>query len=437
MVREQRSTDLRRRKERVVLLGLITPGSAVDRDQPLAELALLAKTAGADVVGAVSQKAGHFNASTYVGSGKAREVRALAASTDADTIICDHDLTPGQVRNLESVVDRKVVDRSELILDIFASHARTKQAKLQVELAQLEYTYPRLAGMWKHFERLEGAIGTRGPGETQLETDRRLVRRRADKLRRELDSIQKRIERQIEARHGLFNVALVGYTNAGKSTLMNALTGAGVGVEDKLFATLDTKTARWEVAGHRWAVLSDTVGFIRRLPHHLVASFHATLEGATQADLLLHVADASHPHCEDQIESVEQVLAEIGCAGRPTLTVLNKIDAAGDDGRLLMLKERCPDHVVVSALRGDGLDDLRDAVVARLSDRFAEVKVTADQTNGRLLAFLRGHTQIVDEAERDGRIHVTALVDRNLLGQLRTMAGPDAFQDRDGTDAEL
>jgi len=422
MVREQRSTDLKRRKERVILLGLIVPGSTADREEPLAELSLLAETAGAETVGCITQRAAHFNASTYVGSGKATDVRTLCAATDADTVICDHDLTPAQIRNLEGVVNKKVIDRSELILDIFASHARTRQAKLQVELAQLEYTYPRLTGMWKHFERLEGAIGTRGPGETQLETDRRLVRKRAGRLRGDLQAIQKRIERQSDARSDSFNVAIVGYTNAGKSTLMNALTDAGVRVEDKLFATLDTKSARWEVARNRFAVLSDTVGFIRRLPHHLVASFHATLEGATRADLLLHVADASHPHCEEQIDSVNTVLAEIGCSDRPTLTVLNKADAVTDEGKLLILKDRCPGHVLISALNRDGLDQVAERVVERMADRFVEVRVTGGNSDGKLIAFMRGHTHVLDETEGDGHLLFAALIDRQLLGQLNAMA---------------
>ena len=422
MVRDDRGRDLRRRKERVILLGLVIPGSVADKERPLAELRQLAETARAEVVGAVWQRAAHFNASTYIGSGKAREVRALVAEMDADTVACDHDLTPAQIRNLEQLLDVKVIDRSELILDIFASHARTRQAKLQVELAQLEYTYPRLAGMWKHFERLEGAIGTRGPGEQQLETDRRLVRRRAGKLRSELATIQKRIERQIEKRGSIFTIALVGYTNAGKSALMNALTGAGVRVEDKLFATLDTKSARWELRKNRPAVLSDTVGFIRDLPHHLVASFHATLEGAVQADLLLHVADASHPYCEEQIESVNEVLAEIGCAGHPLLTVFNKIDAVDDLARLLILKNRCPDHVTVSALRGDGLDEMAERVAAHMSRRFVEVRVTAGAGDGKLIAFMRGHADVIEETESDGAVRFAALIDRQFLGRLNAMA---------------
>jgi len=413
----------RRRKERAVLLGLMTPGSAADREAPLEELRQLAETAGAEVVGTVWQRGAHFNASTYVGSGKAQEVRQLAVQTGADTVLCDHDLTPAQVRNLEKLLDAKVIDRSELILDIFASHARTKQAKLQVELAQIEYTYPRLTGMWKHFERPEGAIGTRGPGEQQLETDRRLVRKRADRLRRELRTIRKRRERQVAARKATFAVSLVGYTNAGKSTLMNALTDAGVRVGDQLFATLDTKSARWQVMKRRAAVLSDTVGFIRRLPHHLIASFHATLEEATHADLLLHVADASHAHCDEQMESVREVLAEIGCADRPQLVVLNKTDAVKDPARLLVLKDRAPEHVAVSARTGAGLDELRRCVAAHVAKRFVEVRVAAEATAGRLIAFLRGHADVLEETQHDGQIRFAALLDRQLLGHLHTLAG--------------
>ena len=406
-----------------MLLGLILPGSVADREDPLGELRLLTQAAGAEVVGAVVQRATRFNAATYIGSGKAKAVRSIIAETDADTVICDHDLTPAQVRNLERLLDARVIDRSELILDIFALHARTKQAKLQVELAQLEYLSPRLIGMWTHFERPEGAIGTRGPGETQLETDRRLLRRRQARLKRDLKAIEKRIARQVEARGAAFTVSLVGYTNAGKSTLMNALTGAGVRVEDQLFATLDTKSARWEVQKKRFAVLSDTVGFIRRLPHHLIASFHATLEEATRADLLLHIADASHPHCEEQMESVSAVLDEIGCSGRPVLTLLNKIDAVDDPTRLLLVKDRHPDHVLLSALNGDGIDQVCERVAAHMSRRFAEVRVSVGAGDGKLLSFLRGSADVIEEVETDGTVRVAALIDRRLLGELKRIAG--------------
>ena len=422
MAKQWIQTNRDRRKERVVLLGLVLRASGADRSAPLAELSQLAETAGAEVVGSATQRAPRFNAATYIGSGKAQEVRGLVARTEADTVICDHDLNPAQVRNLERMLDTKVIDRSELILDIFAMHARTRQAKLQVEIAQLEYMLPRLVGMWSHFERPEGAIGTRGPGETQLETDRRLVRRRHSKLKRELANIGKRRARQVSARQSVFTACLVGYTNAGKSTLMNALTGAGVLVQDQLFATLDTKSVRWEVAKNRFAVLSDTVGFIKRLPHHLVASFHATLEEATHADLLLHVADAAHPHCEEQVENVNEVLRELGCFGRPLVTVLNKADRVDDPAQLVMLQDRYPQHVVISALKGDGLQALCDRVLEDMSRRFAEVRVAAAPGDGRLLAFLRGNAQVIEEQSDEDAVRVAALIDRQLLGQLRQMS---------------
>jgi len=422
-------TGRARRKERIILLGLVLPGSLADRQNPLGELRQLTETAGAEVVGAVAQRTPRFNASTYIGTGKVDEVRSLIAETGADTVICDHDLNPAQVRNLERLLDVKVLDRSELILDIFAAHARTRQAMLQVELAMLEYTLPRLAGMWKHFERPEGAIGTRGPGETQLETDRRLLRHRMTTLHRELKSIRQRVERQVEARRGAFTVCLVGYTNAGKSTLMNALTGAGVLVEDKLFATLDTKSVRWQLRRDRTAVLSDTVGFIRRLPHHLVASFHATLEEATRADLLLHVADASHPYCEEQIDSVQKVLAQLGCADRPILTIFNKIDAVADPAVLVILRDRLPDHVLVSALTGAGLDELRDRVIRHMARRFVEIALTAGPADAKLAAFLRGYSHILKEAESDGHTRFAALIDRQYLGQLHRLAPAAEIKD--------
>jgi GTP-binding protein HflX len=422
MVNERHRGDLRRRKERAVLLGLILPGSVADREAPLAELRQLAETAGADVIGAAWQRANHFKAATYIGSGKAEEVRALAAETDAELVICDHDLHPAQVRNLEKLLDTTVIDRSELILDIFATHARTRQAKLQVELAQLEYMLPRLVGLWTHFERPEGAIGTRGPGEQQLETDRRLVRRRLGKLKRDLATIQKRIERQVEARESMFAVSLVGYTNAGKSTLMKALTGADVLIQDKLFATLDTKSVRWEVEKNKFAILSDTVGFIKRLPHHLVASFHATLEEATQADLLLHVVDANHPYCEEHMANVEEVLAEIGCADRPRLTVLNKIDAVEDPARLVVLKDHRAESVALSALTGEGLEAVRDRVARRMRGRFVEVRVDVPAAHGKLLGFLRGNAQILEETVEDGTVRMAAMIERRLLGALHRMS---------------
>src|SRR5205807_3410305 len=297
---------------------------------PLDELRGLATTAGAVVVGGILQKRERIVPATYIGKGKLEELQAEVEAQDADVVIFDNDLSPAQVRNLEKATGVKVIDRSELILDIFASRARSVAARLQVELAQLEYALPRLRRMWTHLSRYKGGIGLRGPGETQLEEDRRIVGQRIRDLRDRLAHVQKRKEREVASRREEHTVSLVGYTNAGKSTLMNALTGAGVYVEDKLFSTLDTRTRQWHLKEWGRVLLSDTVGFIRDLPHHLVASFKATLEEARQSRLLLHVVDASSPVAEEHIKAVNQILKELGCEQKPILLVLNKVDRVGD-----------------------------------------------------------------------------------------------------------
>ena len=280
--------------EAAVLVGVLLNGRSTE-EHPLEELEGLATTAGARVVGSLTQKREAPDVTTYLGSGKVEELQRLAAAADADVVIFDNDLAPSQTRNLEKTIGVKVLDRTELILDIFASRAQTHEVRLAVELAQLQYSLPRLKRMWTHLSRIKGGIGMRGPGEKQLEVDRRLVEKRIHDLSNELSTIQRRKERQVAARNDRMTVSLVGYTNAGKSTLMNALTEADVLADDKLFATLDTRTRRWQLPGWGPVLLSDTVGFIRDLPHHLIASFKATLEEARQADLLLHVADASSP----------------------------------------------------------------------------------------------------------------------------------------------
>ena len=347
---EVKRTELRVKQERAILVGVILPDSTADPRDPLGELASLVKTAGGKVVGRVIQNRKGVDAGTYIGSGKAEEIAALAIAERADVIIFDNDLSPGQIGGLEKIVNEaaqrpygqgiNVIDRSELILDIFATRARTHEAKLQVELAQMEYTYPRLAKMWGHLERIAGGagggmgIGTRGPGETQLETDRRLVRKRISDLKEGIHRIQDRKTRMVEHRtKDNFTVCIVGYTNAGKSTLFNTLTAAGTYADDKLFATLDTKTRAWKLEKGTEALLSDTVGFVRDLPHNLVASFKATLEEAIHADLLLHVLDVGHPHARQQYESVHKVLEEVGVKGKPELLLLNKIDTPeGEEG---------------------------------------------------------------------------------------------------------
>ncbi|HUW34802.1 MAG TPA: GTPase HflX [Planctomycetota bacterium] len=416
-------SELSVRLEHVVLSGAVLPDMQHDHDEPLSELEQLAETAGARVVGKLDQKTRTIEPAYCIGRGKAEMLAAMVDELDADSVIFDNDLTPAQIRNLERLIGRKVLDRSELILDIFASHARTHQARLQVELAQLEYTMPRLQRMWSHLGNIEGGIGTRGPGERQLETDRRLARRRAVQLRKEISQIIDRKAREVRSRSDEFTVSLVGYTNAGKSTLMNALTGAGVLVEDKLFATLDTCTRVWPIGAHRKALLSDTVGFIRHLPHHLVASFHATLEEATQADLLLHVVDASHPECESQIKAVEAVLSEIGCSGKPCVVVFNKIDAVIEHSCVTRLRMDYPASIEVSARSGQGLDELTAMVAQSAADRDVLVHVETHCGNGRLFAYLAEHGRVTAREYAGDAVRLSAAIPPRHLGQLRKLAG--------------
>ena len=408
-------TRLSVRREQALLLGVMFPADKHRAAKPLAELASLARTARARIVGEVVQQLKRVHPTTWVRRGKAQEVHDLAKSLEADVVICDGDLSPAQIRNLEEITDTKVVDRSELILDIFATHARTKQARLQVELAQLEYTYPRLARMWSHLSRYEGGIGTRGPGEMQLETDRRLVQRRIRDLKRQLTRIDERRQREVKSRGDSFKVGIVGYTNAGKSTLMNALTDAGARVEDQLFATLDTKTRRWDLGDHGQALLSDTVGFIRHLPHHLVESFKATLEEATLADLLLHIVDVSQADAIEQVEAVMEVLEEIGCRNKRILSVFNKMDAVEDETALHILSERFPNGVTVSALKKQGLDDLTEAVVDELQRDFAELSVSFPSSDGKLAAFLFEKGDVLERHDEDTVTQMHVKLHRRFL----------------------
>jgi GTP-binding protein HflX len=376
----------------------------------------LASTAGASVVAEVTQRRHDVVPSTYIGKGKMDELKAAVDSVDADVVIFDNDLSPAQVRNLETFVDRKVIDRSELILDIFATRARTLESRLQVELAQLEYSLPRLKNMWTHLSRQDGGgIGARGPGETQLESDRRLAGMKIRDLKQRLTEVQARKEREVASRRGEPTVSLVGYTNAGKSRLMNALTGADVYVEDKLFSTLDTRTRRWTVPGFGKILLSDTVGFIRDLPHHLVASFKATLEEARQAKLLLHVVDASSPVAEEHIQSVTGVLADLGCDRLPTLLVLNKIDRVTDRSYLDVLTKHHPKSVTISGLTGEGLDALRDAVVEALSDTLLNLELTLDAANGKAQAYLNAHAEIYRQEYRGNEVFIRCHLPSHLL----------------------
>jgi GTPase len=333
--------------------------TGVRAEDSLRELALLADTAGADVCAEMRQKRGRPTPSTFIGKGKVEEAVELLHAHEADLLIFDEDLSPAQVRNLEKATEAKVIDRSELILDIFSRRARPRESRLQVELAQLEYTLPRLTGMWKHLERLGGGIGTRGPGETQLETDRRLVRTRISNLKRELEKVDREREVQRKSRQGAFRVAIVGYTNAGKSTLMRALTAADVFIEDRLFATLDSTTRRLKI-GHKDhpVLITDTVGFIRKLPHHLVASFRSTLSEVVEADLLYHVADAADPSMGMHLDAVEQVLHDMGADNTPRLLLLNKVDQLDEEARDFLRSHRSG-CILTSARTGLGLAEVK------------------------------------------------------------------------------
>jgi GTPase len=392
------------RPERTILVGVLLPDGDHNPDDPLEEIRGLVKTAGLVVVGSLLQKRQKIDVTTYIGSGKVDELKAMVQARGADLVIFDNDLGPAQTRNLERLLEVKVIDRTEVILDIFATRARTYEAHLQVELAQLEYAMPRLKRMWTHLSRYKGGIGVRGPGEKQLEEDRRLVVHRIQELKAKLAKIQSRKEREVAARREFSTVSLVGYTNAGKSTLMNALTDAGVLVEDKLFATLDTRTRRWQFRGGGHVLLSDTVGFIRNLPPALVASFKATLEEARQADLLLHVVDASSPEAEQQIQAVHAVLAELGLADHPTILVLNKVDRLPDRSYLDVLRAHHADAIAISAARSEGLDRLGQAVREAIYDRALDAEVESAIKNGRVLAYLKQHAQIRQQTYDEDRV---------------------------------
>ena len=381
------------RLERVVLVSVWTSGTQEDADNAMAELKLLAETAGSEVLEALVQRRSQPDPATYIGRGKVEEVADVVRATGADTVICDGELQPAQLRNLEDRIKVKVVDRTALILDIFASHAKSAEGKAQVELAQLQYLKQRLRGWGGNLSRQAGGraaggagIGGRGPGETKLETDRRRIHHRIAQLRRRLREMDvtregKRSERR---RNRVPSVAIVGYTNAGKSSLLNRLTGAGVLVEDALFATLDPTTRRTETRDGRVFTLTDTVGFVRHLPHDLVEAFRSTLEESTTADLLLHVVDASDPDPEGQIAAVRQVLAEIGASDVPELLVCNKADRA-DATTLLALRAGHPGCVVVSARTGHGLEELADAVEARLPNPEVWVETLIPYSRGDLM----------------------------------------------------
>ena len=386
---------------------------------PLDELAGLVETAGAEVVGRVTQNKPTPEPATYIGQGKVEEIKQFVEALDADVVVFDNDLSPAQIRNLEEAFGTKVLDRTEIILDIFSTRAQTHEARLAVELAQLEYSLPRLKRMWTHLSRMKMGVGMRGPGEKQLETDRRLVEKRINDLRNDLKKIQERKERVVAARSDRMTVSLVGYTNAGKSTLMNKLTDAQVLAEDKLFATLDTRTRRWQLPGWGPVLLSDTVGFIRNLPHHLIASFKATLEEARQADLLIHVADASNPAALEQILSVYDVLHELGIDEKDIILALNKADRVDDPTAIEALRTRYPNAVLISAVSGEGIPRLANLVSESLSRDFLDLEIQLDAGNGKLLAFLAQYGEVLSRTYVENRTVVHCRISQKYWGRLQ------------------
>jgi GTP-binding protein HflX len=417
--------------ERGFVVAVLAPG--VDEEQELGELRELLRTAGVEPVGELVQRRPAPDPRTYVGKGKLDELKGLVRDADAESLIVDDELDPSQQRRLEDALTARVIDRTQLILDIFAQHARSAEGKLQVELAQLEYNLPRMRGMWQHLERLGGGIGTRGPGESQLETDRRIARRRIGLLKRKLRELEKRraLQRKARAESVVPVVALAGYTNAGKSTLLNALTDAEASVDDRLFETLDPTTRGFAHEGRRYLV-TDTVGFIRRLPHQLVEGFAATLEETLLADLVLHVVDASEDdeRMEETIAAVEAVLSEIGARDLPVELVLNKIDLV-DPLRRRRLGNRFLDALQISAAGGEGLQELRARVAERFADRFRPVKLLVPHGRGRVLTELYDLGAPIEERvdRPDGVLVHARLPERELVRfapYLIAEAGEDA-----------
>jgi GTP-binding protein HflX len=415
------------RLERVVLVGVWTGGSIADAENSLTELAALAETAGSEVLEGLIQRRSQPDAATFIGRGKVDELRDVVIATGADTVICDGELSPSQLRKLEEQVKVKVVDRTALILDIFAQHAKSKEGKAQVELAQLQYLLPRLRGWGDSLSRQGGGaggsggggVGTRGPGETKIETDRRRINIRISRLKREIKALRtvRQTKRAKRTNSGVPAVAIAGYTNAGKSSVLNRLTQAGVLVEDALFATLDPTIRRTAAEDGRIYTISDTVGFVRHLPHHIVEAFRSTLEEVAHADLLVHVVDGAHPDPEGQVSAVREVLGDVGADRLPELLVINKVDAA-DEETLLRLKRNWPDAVFVSARTGAGIEELRRAIENQLPRPAVELRVLLPYDRGDLVARIHRTGQVIATRHTDDGSELQVRVSDQLAAEL-------------------
>ena len=409
-------------KEKAILVALNTKDIKRELvEEHLIELEELAFTAGAETTIKITQDKYSIDPAYYIGKGKADELATLAEANDINLVIFDDDLSPVQLRNLENLVKRKIIDRSGLILDIFASRAKTKEAKTQVELAQLQYMLPRLTRAWTHLSKQYGGIGTKGPGETQIETDRRIIRTRISHLKEKLGKIELQRETQGKRRKDFIRISLVGYTNAGKSTLFNLITKSGVLAENKLFATLDSTTRSLDIGINQKLLLSDTVGFIRKLPPNLIASFKSTLKEVRDADIILHVIDISHPYFEDHINIVDQTLKDLGADKKSSLKVFNKIDLVNDKNRISYVRNKFRNTVIISAERGINISMFNEKLISIINNTYVEEKIDLDLADSKTAAKIHSMAEVISTNYDESLIHITYKTNRENSQKIKKL----------------